>query len=65
VVGAFVGLYPFGQTLQLLESGTLHPGALITHRLPLSALAEGINLMRSGQAMKVAIRMDEHGPNLP
>ncbi len=65
VVGAFVGLYPFGQTLQLLESGTLHPGALITHRLPLSALAEGISLMRSGQAMKVAIRMDEHGPNLP
>lgn len=65
VVGAFVGLYPFGQTLQLLESGTLHPGALITHRLPLSALTEGISLMRSGQAMKVAIRMDEHGPNLP
>lgn len=64
VVGAFVGLHPFGQTLQLLESGTLHPGALVTHRLPLSALAEAVALMRSGQAMKVAIRMNEDGPSL-
>jgi len=61
VIGVFVGLHPFGQTLQLLESGRLHPGALITHRLPLSALPEGIALMRSGQAMKVAIRMDKDG----
>lgn len=64
VVGAFVGLHPFEQTLQFLESGAIHPGSLITHRLPLSALAEGVALMRSGQAMKVAIRMDEHGSNL-
>jgi threonine dehydrogenase-like Zn-dependent dehydrogenase len=64
VHGAFVGLYPFGQTLQLLESGTLHPGALITHRLPLAALSEGVALMRSGQAMKVAIRMVGDGSDL-
>jgi threonine dehydrogenase-like Zn-dependent dehydrogenase len=64
VIGAFVGLHPFEQTLQFLESGAIHPGNLITHRLPLSALAEGVALMRSGQAMKVAIRMDEHGSDL-
>jgi threonine dehydrogenase-like Zn-dependent dehydrogenase len=57
VVGTFVGLNPFMQTVQLLESGIIHPGKLITHRLPLSALAEGIALMRSGQAMKIAIEM--------
>ena len=57
VVGTFVGLNPFVQTLQLLESGLIHPGALITHRLPLSALPEGVALMRSGKAMKVAMEM--------
>jgi len=57
IVGSFVGLNPFMQTLQLLESGIMHPGRLITHRLPLDSFAEGVALMRSGQAMKVAIEM--------
>jgi threonine dehydrogenase-like Zn-dependent dehydrogenase len=57
IVGSFVGLNPFAQTLQLLESGLVHPGALITHRLPLTSLSIGVELMRSGQAMKVAIEM--------
>ncbi len=55
VTGAFVGNKPFMQTLQLLESGTFHPGSLITHRLPLSELAQGVALMREGTAMKVVI----------
>ena len=37
VVGAFVGLNPFPQTVQLLESGLLHPGRLATHHVPLFA----------------------------
>jgi threonine dehydrogenase-like Zn-dependent dehydrogenase len=53
--GTFVGLHPFEQTLQLLESRRLQPSRLITHRLPLSELACGVDLMRSGQAMKVII----------
>jgi threonine dehydrogenase-like Zn-dependent dehydrogenase len=57
VHGAFVGLHPFVPTLQLLESGRVRPSALITHRLPLSALLEGVALMRSQQAMKVIIEM--------
>lgn len=57
VVGSFVGLNPFAQTLQLLESGVVRPGVLITHRLPLTALPEGVELMRSGKAMKVAVEM--------
>ncbi len=55
VIGTFVGLNPFLQTIQLLESGVLHPSRLITHRLPLSQVMEGVALMRSGQAMKVVI----------
>jgi threonine dehydrogenase-like Zn-dependent dehydrogenase len=55
VFGAFVGLNPFVQTINLLESGLIRPRDLITHRLPLSELAQGVELMRGGQAMKVLI----------
>lgn len=55
--GAFVGLLPFVQTIQLLESGRVQPSVLITHRLPLSELAQGVELMRTQQAMKVIIEM--------
>jgi threonine dehydrogenase-like Zn-dependent dehydrogenase len=57
VHGAFVGLHPFLPTIQLLESGRIRPSIAITHRLPLSELAQGIALMRSQQARKVVIEM--------
>ncbi len=53
--GTFVGLKPFIQTIKLLESRHIHPAALITHRIPLPELASGVDLMRSGQAMKVIV----------
>jgi threonine dehydrogenase-like Zn-dependent dehydrogenase len=53
--GTFVGLKPFEQTIQLLESRRLQPSALITHRVPLTRLAEGVELMRSGQGLKVVV----------
>ena len=55
IYGSFVGLKPFVQTVQLLESRRLEPSCLITHRLPLVELAHGVELMRSGQAMKVIV----------
>lgn len=57
VIGAFVGLNPFMQTINLLESRVIKPRELITHRLPLSDLMHGVELMRSGQAMKVLVKM--------
>lgn len=56
VIGAFVGLNPFVQTINLLESGIIHPGKLITHRLPLTKLQQGVDIMRGGQGMKVLIK---------
>ena len=53
--GTFVGLKPFVQTIKLLESGRIKPSDLITHRVPLTELAKGVELMRSGQAMKVIV----------
>jgi threonine dehydrogenase-like Zn-dependent dehydrogenase len=57
VHGAFVGLHPFAQTIQLLESRRIQPSALVTHRLTLSELTHGVELMRTQQAMKVIIEM--------
>jgi threonine dehydrogenase-like Zn-dependent dehydrogenase len=53
--GTFVGLNPFEQTIQLLESRRLQPSQLITHRVPLSELGRGVELMRSGKGMKVLV----------
>lgn len=55
--GAFVGLHPFAQTIQLLESRRVQPSVLVTHRLPLTELSHGVELMRTQQAMKVLIEM--------
>ena len=57
--GVFVGLNPFQQTIQLLEHHVVTPSALITHRLSLSELLQGVELMRSGKAVKVAIMMSQ------
>lgn len=59
VHGTFVGCRPFEQTIHLLESQRLQPSRLITHRLPLTELAQGIELMRSGQGMKVIVETEE------
>lgn len=55
--GAFVGLHPFAQTIQLLESRRIQPSVLVTHRLPLAELSQGVELMRTQRAMKVLIEM--------
>jgi threonine dehydrogenase-like Zn-dependent dehydrogenase len=57
--GSFVGVKPFAQTIQLLESRRLQPSVLITHRLPLSELAHGVELMRSGRGIKVIVETQQ------
>jgi threonine dehydrogenase-like Zn-dependent dehydrogenase len=57
--GTFVGLHPFEQTIQLLESRRIQPSQLITHKIPLAELAHGVELMRSGQGMKVIVETEK------
>jgi threonine dehydrogenase-like Zn-dependent dehydrogenase len=57
VHGTFVGLHPFAQTIQLLESRRIQPSVLVTHHLPLGQLQAGVELMRTQQAMKVLIEI--------
>jgi len=55
LVGTFVGLKPFVRTIQLLESNLLRPARIVTHHVPLAELSRGVELMRSGQAIKVLV----------
>ncbi len=55
VHGTFVGLKPFKQTIRILENRQLRPSVLVTHHLPLSELYRGLELMRTGQGIKVLI----------
>ncbi len=55
VYGAFVGINPFPQTVRLLESGVIRPSALITHRMPVSSVADALAAMRAGETMKVIV----------
>jgi len=43
-----------GVAFRLLAEGAVDVGGLITHRLPLARLAEGVSLMREGRAVMVS-----------
>lgn len=43
------------QAVQLLESETLVPDALVTHQMGLAAVPDALALMAAGQALKIAI----------
>ena len=43
------------EALERLQSGTLVPDALVTHRMGLAAVPDALALMAAGQALKIAI----------
>lgn len=55
VYGTFIGINTFPVAIKMLESGVLRPSVLISHRLPLARIAEGIELLRRGEAIKVVV----------
>ena len=52
IFGTFVGVGTFLQAIQLLEDGMLQPSGL-NLTMPLADLAEGLDLCRTGAAVKV------------
>jgi len=55
-----LGSYIFDNTLfprviKVLESGTLPLNRLVTHRVPIDQIYEGIQLLRKGEALKVIV----------
>ncbi|MEW6231747.1 MAG: alcohol dehydrogenase catalytic domain-containing protein [Chloroflexota bacterium] len=55
IYGTFIGINTFPRAIKMLESGAVKPSALITHRLPLSRLVEGLEALRQGLAIKVVL----------
>ncbi len=55
VYGSYVGVNTFPGAIRMLESGTVRPGPLVTHILPVSRIQEGLAAARAGEAMKVLI----------
>jgi len=53
--GAYIGKFSFDKTARIMESGILPLDKLVSHRLPLSRIHEGIELLRKGKGIKVII----------
>ncbi len=55
VYGSFIGKFSFHKLPRLLQSGMLPLERIVSHRLPLSRVHEGIDLLRRGEAVKVVL----------
>ncbi|MBA2304566.1 MAG: zinc-binding dehydrogenase, partial [Acidobacteria bacterium] len=56
VYGSYVGVNTFPRAIAILERGVIKPSSLISAIMPLDRILEALELLRSGGAMKVAIR---------
>jgi threonine dehydrogenase-like Zn-dependent dehydrogenase len=55
ILGSYIARGTYPQATALLERGTIDFRQLITHRLPLGEVHQGIALLRRGEALKVAL----------
>jgi 2-desacetyl-2-hydroxyethyl bacteriochlorophyllide A dehydrogenase len=58
VLGSYVTAFTFPAAIRLVETGALNLEPIVTNVLPLDRLAEGLDLLRSGEATKVVITPD-------
>lgn len=55
ILGSYIARGTYPQATALLESGTIDFGRLITHRMPLAEIRQGIELLRRTEALKIAV----------
>lgn len=56
VVGTYIARWTFPQAVKILESGSLkNLENLITHRIPLKDIKNGIEIMKKGEAVKIIV----------
>lgn len=55
ILGTYIARGTFPLAVRLLESGRIDFRRLVTHRVPLINIHEGIDLLRRGEAVKVAV----------
>lgn len=55
IMGSFIALNTFPLAVKTIESGILDLDGLISHKIPLSEIDEGLNALRAGEGTKVII----------
>ncbi|OGR24220.1 MAG: hypothetical protein A2139_11055 [Desulfobacca sp. RBG_16_60_12] len=55
IYGVFLMKYAMDAATRILEAGLLPMDAIVTHRLPLAKVHEGLDLARRGEAAKVVL----------
>ncbi len=55
VIGSYIARHTFPEAIRILESGRLDLEPLITNKVPLEDIEQGIEAMRSGRALKVIV----------
>jgi threonine dehydrogenase-like Zn-dependent dehydrogenase len=55
ILGSFIQRNAFPKVVRMLESNLLPLEKLITHRLRLAQIAEGLDAMRAGKSVKVVV----------
>lgn len=56
VIGSYISRYTFGEAVQLIDRGIIDPSDLVTEELPLGEIGKGLEMLRTGQVLKVLIR---------
>ncbi len=59
IYGSFIGRFCFEKVARIIESGVLPLDVIVSHRLPLSKVHEGLELLRQGNAIKVILQPEE------
>lgn len=55
ILGSYTAPFSFPRAIELLNQGLIRPEKLITHRLGLGQIQDGLELLRRGEAIKVVI----------
>jgi threonine dehydrogenase-like Zn-dependent dehydrogenase len=55
IYGAFIGRHSFGRAATIMESGILPLERIVSHRLPIGKVHEGLELLRKGAAIKIVL----------
>lgn len=56
IFGAYIGKFCFDKAAKIMASGALPLEWIVSHRLPLSRIHEGLDLLRQGKAIKVILQ---------
>jgi len=59
IFGGFIGKFSFHKLPAIIESNVLSLDKIVSHRMPLSKVHEGLSLLREGRAIKVILHPEE------